>query len=416
MASAAALAAATTAATLILLLHLPFTAHAQHVFPSRYTALWNSPYPASCASGGQQPSWSSFNISTNANASFLGNTIATLYEAGNYPMFEGMGPGGSCSDGDWNCTNSTSVFGGLPQLTNLTEHLAKLRVDVEKFLPDANWSGVANIDWEAWKPSFAANKYNEYWIYVNRSEELVIQQHPTWSPLMVTVEAEKQFNAASQKFWSETMRLCRQLRPGGVWGFYNYPVDAWDGGDGDDDATLDWLYDEVTALFPSIYLYKLGNNTSFNEAYVDGVLNRTRAVRDARHHRTGDLLPMYSFTWYDYDVSFATHPQTFLSPEDLHSEMTRGANRWGLSGAIVWGASADVEKNTTVQCGTGYGSMYTYIEKSLGPALLEAAEAANNCSRVRCSEHGTCWGEVGRAACDCDRGFSGADCSDSSGY
>ena len=56
---------------------------------------------------------------------------------------------------DWNCTapsNCTAQFGGLPQLTNLTAHLAQLTVDIEAILPDPNWAGVANIDWEAWKP------------------------------------------------------------------------------------------------------------------------------------------------------------------------------------------------------------------------------------------------------------------------
>ena len=402
----------------LFLLLLPFTnTFAQQMYPSRYTALWNSPYPASCATGGTQPDWNKFNISTNANASFLGATIATLYKAGNLPTFSGMGPKGNCIDGDWNCTNVTSKYGGLPQLTNLSEHLIQLTLDIERQIPDANWNGVANIDWEAWHPNFNSNKYDEYWIYVNKSEEIVLSQHPTWSPEQVTIEAEYQFNNASQKFWIETMRLCQKIRPHGVWGYYNYPVDSWDSSTQSDlsDTPLNWLYDEVTALFPSIYLYKM--NATFNLNYIDRVMNQTRHVRSSRYARTGDLLPMYSFTWYDYDISFSKNPQTFLSPEDLVTEMIRGSMRWGLSGLIIWGASEDVETNTAMQCSTNENSLYSYIENKLGPAVLEASIAANNCSKKRCSNRGTCWGDAaqGEKYCDCDKGFDGVDCSSSGG-
>eukprot|EP00665_Eupelagonemidae_sp_cell47_P000655 gene655-438_t len=407
---------------------------AQHMYSSRYTALWNSPWPSNCGAGGVQPRWSQWNISTNKNASFLGSVVATIYEAGNFPMFSGMGPGGACADGDWNCTNASAVFGGLPQLTNLSAHLAKLQLDIEEILPDPSWSGVANIDWEAWKPTFAANRYNEYWIYINRSEALVLQQHPSWPSDRVAAEAERQFNSAAQQFWGETLRLCKRLRPHGVWGFYNYPVDAWDAASGSD-ARLNWLFDEVTALFPSIYLYKLGD-PGFNQQYVDRVLNQTRAVRDARFERSGDLLPMYrrvaahlyvgvcpphidawplangllppmcSFTWYDYDIPSHT---SYLSPADIEAEMVRGATRWGLAGTLLWGASADARNAT--RCAAGAGSLASFVEGSLGPAVLRASGAANACSDSRCSGHGRCWGATGAGACDCDEGFSGADCS-----
>ena len=383
---------------------LVLVAGAQQTYPDRYRALWNSPWPTECKAGGVPPRWSDYNISTNRNASFMGQTVATIYKAGNYPAFRGMGPGGACADGDWNCTNATSVFGGLPQLTNLTAHLEQLALDIVAILPDPAWSGVANIDWESWSPEFANNRYNEYWIYVNRSEALVQQQQPTWPAPQVAAEAERQFNAAAQSFWAETMRVCKKLRPLGVWGYYNYPVNSWDAASASDER-LDWLWDEVTALFPSIYLYK--HDSGFNLAYVDKVLNQTRAVRDSRLARTGDRLPMYSFTWYDYDTPDSGYG--YLSPADLESEIVRGATRWGLAGTLVWGASADALNAT--RCAAGAGSLASYIDESLGPALLKASAAANACAETRCSGHGRCWGAVGAEACDCDKGSSGADCS-----
>ena len=154
------------------------------LLPGRYVAFLNEDWPAACT---QQPPWlpdfDSFHISTNAQNKFLGSTIATIYRAGNLPYFSGAGPGGACADGDWNCTQVTAHYGGLPQLTNVTAHLERLQLDIERLLPDPLWSGVASIDWEHWKPVFSANRYREYWIYINQSEALA--RHRAGTPPVI---------------------------------------------------------------------------------------------------------------------------------------------------------------------------------------------------------------------------------------
>jgi hypothetical protein len=89
--------------------------------------------------------------------------------------------------------------------------------------------------------------------------------------------------------------------------------------------------------------------------------------------------------------------------------MVRSATRWGLTGTILWGASADARNAT--RCGTGAGSLTSYIDNTLGPALLKASTAANACAETRCSGRGRCWGAAGGEACDCDKGSSEANCS-----
>ena len=367
---------------------------------SRFTALWNSPWPSDCkVAPPQLPDFERWRINTNAGNKFNGDAITTFYSAGHFPVFEGMGPGGLCADGDWNCTKATSKFGGLPQLVNMTSHLDQLKLDIEAALPDANWSGVANIDWEAWKPAFLANRYNEYWIYINRSEALVAKTHPDWPADKVAKQAEADFNKASQEYWTASLRLCKKLRPNGVWGWYNYPIDSWNATFED----LGWLYDEVTALFPSIYLTT--TNATLNRQYVDIALNKTKRVRDL--HRKGGTraLPTYAFVWLDYDMPpFPKSTAGLLSPEDVQTELVRGATRWALDGVILWGSTVDARNAT--YCA---GSYTTYVDQVAGPALLEAAKAADECAAARCSSHGKCCGEWD--GCECDVGYGGRDCS-----
>ena len=213
----------------------------------------------------------------------------------------------------------------------------------------------------------------------------------------MTSAARRDFDAAAQSFWTQSIELCKKLRPRGLWSWYNYPTNGDPRSDG-------WLYDAVDVLLPSIYLY--GSTPAVNAASVDTVLNITRQVRDGVLNRTGRPLPMYSYAWLDYDV-----PPSFglLEGADLQTELARGAARWGLNGVIVWSATLDV--NNATLCATPY--MSKYITSAAGPAILAAAKAADACASSRCSSHGTCWGgPIGSAgACDCDAGWGGNDCS-----
>jgi hypothetical protein len=116
------------------------------------------------------PDWKSFGILANPGNAFSGPVIATIYKCGTFPTFRDMSPG------NWNASNATAVYGGLPQLMDLGQHLAQVQTDIKALLPDPDSAGVANIDWEAWKPNFVDNRYNEYWIYINRSIALVQKQ------------------------------------------------------------------------------------------------------------------------------------------------------------------------------------------------------------------------------------------------
>lgn len=462
----------------------------------RYTALWNAHWPVGCdPSPPWKPNLTHFRISTNPNSSFNGAHVLSVYDAGNLPYFSGTGGSCKATPGDWNCTSAVAHFGGLPQTTNITAHLEKLEEDIIRQIPDPMFNGVAAIDWEHFKPVFARNTWQHYWIYVNRSIELVRSQHPSWPLEKLTRTAEASFNAAAQHLFTVSIRHAIRLRPHGRWGFYNFA-----GGSCYGDPQLAWMWDEVTALFPSIYL-RSTDPPAKSAAFVDRVLGVAHTVRAAVRAKTGRVLPIYSYTWADYFGTAGHRYGPFLSPADVETEFVRGATKWALDGTVrpalpchahlrthatrahthvarthtrharahthrsrththmsrthghaprhsaqahsttshrargrlahchllllffctrvaaqvMWGMSA--EKLNTTRCGGGPASISAYLNHTLGPAILRAANAADACASSRCSGHGKCWGDTGAGGarggeqCVCDAGRTRDDCS-----
>ena len=119
--------------------------------------LWNSPFPSSGACGNcthpsaspmacgpQQrfrPGFSRFGIRSNgANAAFSGPAVATMYELGNMPRFQ-------TRNGTWPNGSSSAVYGGLPQLVDMDDHLTAFEAIVNSMLPDKDFDGVVAMDW-----------------------------------------------------------------------------------------------------------------------------------------------------------------------------------------------------------------------------------------------------------------------------
>lgn len=67
-------------------------------------------------------------------------------------------------------------------------------------------------------------------MYKKESIRLTRQQHPHWSAKMVEYQAEKDYEKASQKFFVETIRLGKLLRPKAKWGYYLFPKCNTDAG------------------------------------------------------------------------------------------------------------------------------------------------------------------------------------------
>ena len=119
------------------------------------------------------------------------------------------------------------VNGGLPQLVNMTAHLAAWASDVQSLIPDPHSSPIVGLDMEAWRVAWSGNDPRPMAepaqaVVQNESIALVRRQHPDWPAAQVLAEAKRQWAAGAKAFWSETFALAKKLRPKAQFGNYDF--------------------------------------------------------------------------------------------------------------------------------------------------------------------------------------------------
>ena len=216
--------------------------------------------------------------------------------------------------GDWPSiwpNGSIYANGGVPQAANLSQHLAKVRSDIERLFPDPDHDGIVAIDWEVWEPWLDPRSSS---VYAQLSFKLAGGDKAA---------AVAAWNASSLEFMAETLKAAKALRPHAAWGYYGMIgcFARWDVAEGVCDAeirarndALAPLWSAGTALFPSIY-----SECSFAPG-PDGVMrcqpggppmpdpypgnaNSTEEQRIAISLRetarvNREKLPVIPFTWY----------------------------------------------------------------------------------------------------------------------
>lgn len=114
------------------------------------------------------------------------------------------------------------VNGGLPQLGNLSAHLALATKQVLGMLRP-NFTGLGVIDWEEWHPLWGRNSGVKR-SYRLLSKQLVKEQRPDLSRRDTRAAARKEFEESAQRYMVETLESTVRQRPRGLWGFYGFPV------------------------------------------------------------------------------------------------------------------------------------------------------------------------------------------------
>lgn len=343
----------------------------------------------------------------NNNQSFYGEFIVTLYEnkVGLYPYFR-------------NHTDlKSAVNGGIPQRVNMTMHLIVLHDSIVKAIPNPRFDGFAVFDLESWRPLYDLN-WGSKKIYQEAAMEHTKQQNPHIEDKKVLKKmAVKEFNKAAARFLKATIRLAFRIRPQALWGFYGLPYCNYDAGKNDSmecakkyqdlNDRLGYLFHEVSALYPSIYLKKPPDN-AHGYRYIHAVLQEAkRAVNNTKRR-----MPIIAYTGMEYFP--CTVCTKFYSKRDLCSSLKQ-ASDMGLQGAIIWSTSRNMNKKRCKKIGS-------YVNNTLGHYVKTLKNFTRRCATKKCRRHGQCILPIRQSFCKskkplseyfclCDPKFYGPRCN-----
>ncbi|KAG8237240.1 hypothetical protein J437_LFUL017350, partial [Ladona fulva] len=272
-----------------------------------FTVYWNVP-SIMCQSHGIVFNLSDFGIRQNAGDEFRGKTSVILYDPGVFPAL--------LKEERDRKVKMTERNGGVPQNGNLTMHLEKFKADVENVIPDAKFSGIAVIDIEYWRPVWRQN-WDSLDIYRQLSRETEKIKHPSWTDGQIEKEAKSNFEKYARIFMEETLKLARELRPGGKWGYYAFPhcfnydlMPSCNKTVMDENDQIHWLFEASSAIFPSVYL---SDKNEGNKGFITG------GVAEAMRVVANTSTPVYA-----YDDTF----KSLEIPKSLEAD-----------GVMIWGSS-----------------------------------------------------------------------------
>ena len=128
-----------------------------------------------------------------------------------------------------NTETGETVNGGVPQNADLSLHLKKIEEMLPDWIPDPEWKGNAELDFESWTTVWDLNTGHGSWhsnVYQNYSLYLARKEFPSLNETQVYTKAKEAFEKAATKFFVETLRTCKKIRPNAKWGFYGLPLNG----------------------------------------------------------------------------------------------------------------------------------------------------------------------------------------------
>ncbi|VDO62022.1 unnamed protein product [Heligmosomoides polygyrus] len=318
-----------------------------------FPVLWNVP-SKHCYINGKLKDLSDYNIVENTGHNFNGDKVVIFYEFtfGRYPYFKKY---------DVN----QPVNGGSPLNENsdtlLKEHLKIAEVNITKLIPDVNFSGLAVIDFEEWRPLLRYNGGVKS-VYQREAIKFTEEKNGGHNSVHINNTATLLFDEAAKNFINATLHLAKRLRPKAHWGLYGFPYCNYDAGKKDTDFScsktfqtfnddMKYIYDVSTALFPSIYL---GFEASAEQRFRYAIL--TEARRIATKHTPP--LPIFPYTKFEYNP--LKEVDSFYNDSDICTTIKQPADM-GVDGLVFWSSSS----NMTLRC----DNIEDYLQKTLGPYM-----------------------------------------------
>ena len=243
--------------------------------------------------------------------------VAFLYEhdAGLYPRFY----------------QGQEANGGVPQRANLGAHLAELARDIQRDIPDPNFSGWAVLDYEAWDPVWELTKPE----YREASIDIVRRNSPGRPDHDVERLAKANYESGAKRFMLDTLKEAKRQRPKAKWGYYAFPWPTYAAYQ----QKTQWLWDASDALFPCLYADKQGlpdstEKIGANQRKVTAYQADLR-VRITLCKRFAPGKPVIALLWVRYDGLGSPIFGQFVNDDDLTAMLTQ-PKAAGADGAIFW--------------------------------------------------------------------------------
>ncbi|XP_025060958.1 hyaluronidase-4 [Alligator sinensis] len=288
----------------------------------------------------------------------------------------------------WYTSQEIPVNGGLPQNFSLQTHLEKAGQDINYYIPAENFSGLAVIDWEYWRPQWARN-WNTKDVYRRKSRKLISEMQGNISANDIEHLAKLSFEESAKAFMKATIELGIKSRPLGLWGYYLYP-DCHNYNFYDQNYTgscpeseilrnneLSWLWDSSEALYPSIGIKKSLGNSENILRFSQFRVNESMRISSMTSHNYA--LPVFVYT----RLGYRDEPLVFLSEQDLINTIGESA-ALGAAGIVIWG-----DMNLTSSVGN-CTKVKQFIASELGVYIINVTTAAEMCSRHLCHNNGRC--------------------------
>uniref|UniRef100_A0A8C3G9I1 Hyaluronidase n=1 Tax=Cyclopterus lumpus TaxID=8103 RepID=A0A8C3G9I1_CYCLU len=320
-----------------------------------------------------------FDIVENRQQRFQGQKMTIFYRdrLGKYPYLSRDG---------------RKVNGGVPQLGDLSAHLSLAMAQMSGLL-QPNFTGVAVIDWEEWRPLWERN-FGTKMEYRRQSKLLVRQERPDLSEKATVTMARRTFEESAQRFMEETLQSAVSVHPKGFWGFYGFPecfnkqkrktdksyTGCCQRGTKDQNGHLSWLWRQSTALYPSVYLPQRLSGSGDAALMVRHRLLEALRVASLWHHgnNTRHATPVLPYARLAF-----THSLTFLNKTDLVHTLGESA-ALGAAGVVLWGELKFAKSKH--QCGL----LRDYIHTVLGPFVQSLRSDMKRCSLQLCHGNGRC--------------------------
>ncbi|KAF7246468.1 Hyaluronidase [Varanus komodoensis] len=347
------------------------------LFPHKpFVVLWNAPTEQCQQRYKVDLDLDVFDIIANPGETLNGPIVTIYYhnQLGTYPYIE---------------DNGVSINGGIPQNESLFNHLIKARSDINNSIPMKSFQGLGVIDWEEWRPQWIRN-WGTKDIYRNKSIQLVQMKNSQWPESKIKDTAKDEFERSGKNFMNETLFLAKEMRSDGYWGYYLYP-DCYNY-DYKNNPTrytgkcplieikrndeLLWLWQQSSALYPSIYL--------------DAILQSSPNALKFVHYRVKEAMRIASIARTDYALPVYVYGRPFyswtlqeLTEEDLVSTIGESA-AMGVAGVVLWGSMqyASTKDNCV--------AVKKYVEGPLGHYIVNVTYAAKLCSKALCQKNGRC--------------------------